>query len=139
MAEHLKNLRMGQTNTLCVAGLAVAVQPEDIAGMQVHLAVFEGADAQLRSLQVHENADGIAALCLHGADDLVIAPVIFVTAMREVEPKNVCARIVKRGNGLGRSRGRTQGRNDLDLACVAHGPTAFLLLVPAALIAVVLG
>ena len=59
---------MRQIDARRVAGLRIVVEREGLAERQLLLAVGEFADAQLRSLQVGEDADRPADRFLDGAD-----------------------------------------------------------------------
>ena len=59
----------------------------------------EGAQAQLGTLQVHEDADRAAQLGLDRADHGVHLAVLLVAAVAEVEPEHVGAGLDQRADG----------------------------------------
>ncbi len=66
--HRFEDFGMRQEHAGGVAGLVAVVEREGLAGRQVDLAIGELADAQLRALQVGQNADRPAGARLDGAD-----------------------------------------------------------------------
>src|SRR5678816_4222 len=73
--------------------LAVEIEAESLALFELNRAVREGADAQLRSLKVQQDADRPSALAFHLADDRQATLVILVRSVAEVQPEHVRTRL----------------------------------------------
>ena len=82
-------------------------------GLELDLAVREPADADLRALQVEQHRDRLAAALGLGADDLQHLRVVLVTAVREVEPRDVHAGVDQLADPLRRRRRGAEGTDDL--------------------------
>ena len=59
---------MRQVDARCVTRRLVSVEDEDVVGQQLGFLRREGADANLRALQVSQDADGALQSRLDGAD-----------------------------------------------------------------------
>ena len=73
----------------------------------------EGADAQLRALQVEQDADRPADLLLDRADHLGRARVVLVRAVAEIEAEDVDAGLEQRLDPLVRRGGGPERGDDL--------------------------
>src|SRR4030095_16493504 len=100
-----KNFRMGQLRALGVALRLVEIETIGAAGLQLDQAAGKGADSQLRSLQIHQDADRTPALLLDLADEVVALLVILVRAVAEIEAEHVGAGLEQRGNLFARRTG----------------------------------
>ena len=78
-------------------GVAVQVQPERLAGLQMHTAAAEPADAQFGALHVGQNADGPVELFLQFADHGEAGGMVLVRAVAEVQPEHVGAGLEQAG------------------------------------------
>jgi hypothetical protein len=87
---------------------AVEVEPEGGAGLQHDLALGEGADPQLRPLQVEQDADRAAQRAFERTQDVEALLVVVVGAVAEVQAEHV---------GAGTEHGFQRG------AVVLAGPT----------------
>ena len=83
------DFRVGQVDPAAVTRGLVQVQAQGLAALQLDLALGEAADAQLRPLQVHEDAQRVVQLLLDFADPLVAQGVVGVFAVAEVEAEDV--------------------------------------------------
>jgi hypothetical protein len=73
----------------------------------------EAAEADLRALQVGEDADGVS-LGVRGVADHVVDPlVVLAVAVAEVQPGDVHARLDELAYPVGGGGGRTQRADDL--------------------------
>ena len=68
----------------------VQIEPECRTDLERDRPFGEGADTQLRTLQIEQNADGPAPLFLDAANGLHAGRMVFVQAVTEVQPKDVC-------------------------------------------------
>src|SRR4029077_15977107 len=115
-----EDLGMRQRRALGVARLLVEIEAEAVSAFQPQLAGGEGAEAQLRSLQVSKDADRSARRFLQCADGLDSPLVVAALAMAEIEPEDVDAGMEQSGDDL-RCRGRrTERGNDLGAALTTH-------------------
>jgi hypothetical protein len=101
-------------------GGPVEIEPERLAFDQLHRAVPEGADAQLRTLEVEEHADRLAEVAFDGADQVEPLLVIGMGAVAEVEPEHVGAGAHQRLDGAAVRARRPEGRDDLGVAGTLH-------------------
>ena len=62
---------MGEADTLLASGFAVSVETKERAPVERYLIARKVADAKLRTLQVHEDADGAAVVHFRAPDDPV--------------------------------------------------------------------
>ena len=116
-----KNFGVRQRHAGGVAGfVAQQVQFESLSGFELDRAVGEGADAQLRSLQVEQNADRPPAGALQIADDLRARLVIGMAAMTEIQAKHIHPGI-EQGFDAGAVRGgRAEGGDDFGFTIAMH-------------------
>jgi len=112
-ADHREDLGMRQGGALVVARRLVEVEPEFGARRQRDLAVAERADAQLRALQVEQDADRPAEALLKGADGLHAGAMVLVHAVAEVEAEDVDAGAEQGLDALRRRAGGAKRGNDL--------------------------
>ncbi|MOA32648.1 hypothetical protein D3C78_1538860 [compost metagenome] len=111
---------MRQVDAGAVARGGIAVEHEYIARAHRDLAGGEGADAQLRALQVGQDRDRAASFGLDLAHGIVARAVVFVRAVAEVQPEHVGARLEQFADyrdvgACGSKRG-----NDLRFALASH-------------------
>ncbi len=114
------DLRVRQADPLGVARGRVEVQAQGLAAHQLHLALGEGADPQLRPLQVHEDAQGVVQFALYLADPLVALGVVGMGAVAEIEPEDVHPGLHQLTDVLDAVDGRAQGGEDFDLLVRRH-------------------
>ena len=124
LAGGVDDLGMRQAHAMLVARRLVEVEPQPRAVLEHHVAGGEGADPELRALQVGEHADRAADLLLETADRIEAGRVVGVRAVREVQPEHVDAGDEQPLDHLGRGRARPDGGNDAG-APVAAEPAGF--------------
>ena len=78
-----------------IARFVTIIQRERLPRLQRHLSVGELPDAQLRPLEVGQNADRSAALCLDRADTLDQHAHRVVAGMAHIDAEEVCARFMQ--------------------------------------------
>src|SRR5262249_35243791 len=115
---------MGHRRTAAVAGRRVEVEAEAIAGLELDRSGGEGAEPELRPLQVGEDADRPPGLLLERADRVDALPVVVVRAVAEVEPEHVDAGAEQGLDALRRRACGPEGRDDLRAVNAAHGTPA---------------
>ena len=118
--RHADDLRVGQLHAPGPARRGVQIEPESLAGAEMHPAAAEAADAQLGSLYVGQQADRAAHGLLQRTDDGDVGGVVLVAAVGEIEAEDVGAGVKEAGNHLGRGAGGAQGCHDLGAAVAAH-------------------
>jgi hypothetical protein len=101
------------------AGFGGCFNCDDVVELELDLAAFEHPNADLRALEVSEDADGRAGLFFGGADRCHAAGMIFAGAMAEVQPEAIDASLNEHGQPLRRITGRAHRGDDLTIAC-AH-------------------
>ena len=84
---------MRQGNGVSVAVAARGHEADGFAGLDLDLAVADGADADLGSLEILKDADGTADLPLQRADVAVDLGVVVLGAVAEVQAEDVDARL----------------------------------------------
>src|SRR5690606_13726482 len=118
--DRLEDLRMGQEHALGRADVLVRVEAEQAAFAEKDAAAFDLADAELRPLQVAQDADGALELHLsisHGRVQLARG---FVRRMAHVDAEHVDAALEQALQHL-RIRGCGPERcDDLDPAITPH-------------------
>ena len=115
-----QHLRMGQRRAGRIAQLRREIEAEALAGDEVDAAAVEPADPKLRPLQIDQHADGAAGLRLDLADGLVLAPVIVMGPMAEIEAEDIGAGLDKSAQALRRVAGGAEGGDDLRLTLSSH-------------------
>ena len=110
-----------QVDAADVARGGVEVEPEGLAGLQLHAAGLELADAQLGALDVGEDADGAADAAFDLADHADARGVVFVGAVGEVEAEDVGAGAVEAFDDLDGGGGGAERRDHLGAAAAAQG------------------
>ena len=86
-----EDFRVRQGDRLGVAVAAAGNEADQFAGAHLDAAVLDGADADLRALQVLQDADRAADIVLEVADGLVYRGMILVEAVRKVQPEDIDA------------------------------------------------
>ena len=108
--ERGEDLRMRQCGARLVARLvAVEVEPERCSRFELDRPVGEGANAQLRALQIEQHADRPAQIALDRADDVQTLLVVVVRSVAEVEPEDVGAGVEQRFDGFAIRARRARG------------------------------
>ena len=120
--ERREDLRVGQLDALGVARRRVGIEDEGLAGRQRDRAVGEGADAELRALQVDEDADRPLGIGLDLADCRHQAAEHVVVGVAHVDAEDVGAGPEEAADLRLVGGRRTEGREDLDLARPPHPP-----------------
>ncbi|MNN28698.1 hypothetical protein D3C81_1422770 [compost metagenome] len=105
---------------MLVTRCIVQVEGEGLALLQLHGSVGEAADAQLRALQVHEDADRVAQLGLDFAHPLVAQGVVGVFAVAEVQAEQVGAGFHQGADVLAAFDRRAEGGEDLHFFIWSH-------------------
>ena len=125
--ERTQDFRMRQIDARGSAERRVAVESEGVALVQVDGAAGEGAEPQLRSLQIDEDADRAAGLFLERADHRHPLAHDVMRGMAHVDAEDVGAGGEQVGDGLAVARGGAEGGDDLDArrrrACTCVPPT----------------
>ena len=96
-----------------------------MSGQQLHGRALDVADADLGPLQVHENRHRLTQLLANLLEAVNQHPLIFVGAMREVDPRHIHARADELADHFLALRGRTDGADDLGST---HHLGSFILL-----------
>ena len=115
-----QHLRMGQRRAGRIAQLRREIEAEALAGDEVDAAAVEPADPKLRPLQIDQHADGAAGLRLDLADRLVLAPVIVMGPMAEIEAEDIGAGLDQGAQALRRVAGGAEGGDDLRFTLSSH-------------------
>jgi hypothetical protein len=118
--DGFEDLRMRQLGARGIARLVVEIEAEGPTGLQLHRAAGEGADPQLRPLQVHQDADRAFVFLLDLADEVIALLVIRVGSVAEIEAEDVGAGLEQRGNLFARRAGRPECGQDLGFALTSH-------------------
>ncbi len=87
--QRFDDFRVGQVDPINVTWGAVEVQAQGLTALQVDLALGKTADAQLRPLQVHQDADRGVQLFLDFTHPVEALGVVGVFAVAEVEAEQV--------------------------------------------------
>ena len=115
-----KDFRVGQFHPRRVAGVGIGIEDEGLAERQVDGLFGEHADAQLRPLQVDEDADRVVFLGLHLADGRRQLAHELVIAMAHIDAEDIRTGPEKLGDRRPVGRGRTEGGKDLGPPCTPH-------------------
>lgn len=105
-----------EADAFLIAELALRIEDEGFADDEHDLVVLELADANLRPLQVAEDAYGPAELGGRSADAVGARLVVFSRAVRKIHPDNVDAGLDHALQHLGRGGGGAQRGNDFGVA-----------------------
>ena len=118
---------LGQAREVHAHGILVAggvgqlaIEREGRAVAELHRAVAEAADADLRSLQVAEQCDLAARACRQQANQPGACAVVLDLAVGEVQAEHVHAGVDQRRDGLLGTAGRPQRGHDLGASLHAH-------------------
>jgi len=115
-ADHvLGQVLVVEADPLLVAERAGCIEDETVADGQSDLAALEFADADLRPLQVAQDADCPTELGGRGANALGARLVILGAAMRKIHPDDIDAGLDQTFKNLRRRRGRPQRGDDLGM------------------------
>jgi hypothetical protein len=118
--QRCKDLRMRQRRARLAACRRIEIEAKRFAGHEIDEAVGKRAHAQLRPLQVEQDADRPPGIALDPADDLEALAMLLVRAVAEVQAEHVGAGVEQRAYGGGvRARGPERG-DDLGVALTAH-------------------
>ena len=120
-ADRLEDLGVRQRHPLLVARLGAEVEAEGGAARELDRAVAEGADPELRPLQVDDDRDRPLGLGLDRAHRLVALRLVGVAAVREIEPEGVGAGLEQAADLLLRRARRPERGEDLRVASATHG------------------
>ena len=110
------DLRVGELDAGAVAGDGGQVQPEALAGLELDAAAAEAADAELRALDVGEDADRAAGLLLECADEGDAGAVVVVGAVAEVDAEDVGAGVEQAAQHVRGGGGGAEGGDDAGAA-----------------------
>jgi hypothetical protein len=119
-----QDLRVGQVHALGAALRIVGVEREGLAAFQQGTVPREGADAQLRALEIRQDGDRTPVLRLDRADDLNAVAQPVPRQMAHVEAEHVCAGLEELADHLGGAGGRPKGRDDLGAPRASYHVTA---------------
>ena len=98
----------------------VEVEPELLAGLQMHATAAEAADAQFRTLHVGQDADRAVELCLQLADHGEAGGVVLVRAVGEIQPEHIGAGLEQARQHLRRRTGGAERGDDLGATATAQ-------------------
>ena len=115
-----ENLRMRQIGARCVTGRRIGVEDERSAFVDRHRPADKGAEPQLRSLQIDQNADRTAACFLDGADRRHQFAHAVLAGVAHIDAKHVDAGDEQSLDHLRIGRGRSEGGDDFGAALASH-------------------
>ena len=118
--DRFQNFGVREMDAARIAGLGIVVQREILADLQHLEAIGEFSDAQLRALQVRQNADRAADRSLHIADPADERTHQVMIGMTHIDAEDVGARLVEFGDLLLGGRCRAEGREDLHASIASH-------------------
>ena len=116
----LEDLRMRQVHAAKPSHRLAADETHYVTLGEPNGARFELADAELRPLQIDQNADRAGELELDLVNDGVCFPQELWRRMTHIDAKNVGARLEQSADHLFVVGGRTEGGDDLDSAIAPH-------------------
>ena len=112
----LDDFGMGQQDALVGAGSFVQIEPKGLTFLQhLSVGVGEGSDAELGTLQISQDGNGVVVLFLDLTDDVEQFLLLVVLAVGEVETENVGASEEELLDHLERRRGGAEGGQLLGL------------------------
>ncbi|MNL37311.1 hypothetical protein D3C87_1594520 [compost metagenome] len=118
--DRFEDFRMRQENAGAVTGLVLVVEGKGLTDLEVDLAVSKLADAQLRALQVAENADRTAAARFDGADALHQRAHHLVARMAHVDTEQIGPCLVQLLDHLLVGGRRSERGEDFDFSVPLH-------------------
>ena len=116
-----EDLGVRQPDPHRVARRGVEVEPKRTARLECDGSAGEGADAELGTLQVGEDADRPSYLLLDRPDRLVAGLMIGMAAVAEVEPEHVGTGLEQGPDSRSIRARRAEGGDDLGVAVASHG------------------
>ncbi len=111
---------MGQKHAGAVARLVLVVEGKGLTDLEVDLAFGKLADAQLRTLQVAENADRAATARFDRADALHQRAHHVVACVAHVDTEQISPRLVQLLDHLLVGRRRSERGEDFDFSVPLH-------------------
>ncbi len=118
--HRFEDLRMRKIDAAAVAGHVAVVERECLADLELDLAFGELSDAQLRPLQIGEDADRTAAARLDHTDPLDQRAHDLMACMAHVDTEQIGPRLVQLLNHLLVGRCRPERREDFDFPVPSH-------------------
>ena len=118
--DGLEDLGMGQQHATQPADRFAPDEADDFAFGQPHRAGFELADAELRSLEIDQNADRPGELDLELADDGMDVAQAVMRGVAHIHAEYVGTRLEQAAHRLFVVGGRTERGDDLDPAISPH-------------------
>ena len=115
-----EDLRVRHRSAGGAAGPVGAIEQEAPARLQYYAAALEGADPELGALHVGHDADGAEGVALQLAEYAVPPCMVLGPAMAEIEAEDVDARLEQPVYGVCARSRRSERRDDLGPALVAH-------------------
>src|SRR5579859_1438720 len=112
---------MGQRNALLAAFGAFQHEAHLLALLDGKFAVLQRSDADLRPLQILQDADRAADILLQRAQGGMDLGMIVMGAMAEIQPEDVGAGQEELLQPFRRVAGGADGGDDLGMAMAAHG------------------
>ncbi len=116
-----EQLGMRQMHARGIARRRIAVEHEALAARQRDAAPGESADAQFRTLQVGQDADRPAGLCLDRAHGIAALAMVVMRAVAEVQAEDVRAGVEQGADGCLVAAGGAQRGENLGAAKATHG------------------
>jgi hypothetical protein len=111
---------MGEIDAALITGLRIVVEDENVAGTDADFRVAEGADTQLGTLEIDENADGPFLTGLDRTNDIAILFEQIVRGMAHIDAKHVRTGNEQFFDLLRGGGGGSEGSNDLNAAVSPH-------------------
>ena len=87
--DRSEDFRVQQRHTSVLADGRIEVKPQPLPDGKVHSPADHLAQAQLRSLQIHQDSDRAAHIGLDLPDGIVASPVILMGSVAEIQPENI--------------------------------------------------
>src|SRR5207244_5261356 len=103
---------MRQRRAPFVAGLFFEVKAKPRPGSELDPASREAAEAQLRPLQIRQDADRPSRYAFHGPDRVEAGSVFRVRTMAEIQAEHIDAGVEQSADPLRRRARRPEGRNN---------------------------
>src|SRR5262245_58849210 len=129
---------MGQPHARAVAGTILQIETKGLAALDLRFAAAQLADADLGTLQIHQDADRPARLFLDLADQGMARAVILVGAMAQIEPENIDTGMEQGEELLAGRAGGPQGGDNLGQAFTSHARNSTFGFMTAEIVSVVM-
>ena len=118
--RRLEDLGMGQRHALGRTRRLAHVEPDLLALLQLQWPLGEGAQSQLRALQVHQDGDRMLVFFLQRAQEVDALAMVVLRAVAEVQAKDIGAGLEQRAQALAGGRRGSQRGDDLGETVAMH-------------------